>query len=152
MWPTFLLRQGCWLCSPVLCFVWVTEELLQPAKEMLPSHVWRGGPELGRLPLPHLLCASFSRGLCLRGSAPVLRGMGKDDGLNSSLFPSSSNQTLYQMPPPPFNALSYTSPTGENEVRVLHSCFVQTIILGRKGQQQQQPKQDPFVCPQIKAF
>lgn len=36
------------------CFVWVTEELLQPAKERLQSQVWVGGKRLG------------PQGLCLR--------------------------------------------------------------------------------------
>lgn len=42
VWLTFLLRQGFWthLCP---YFVWITEELLQPAKEMLHSQAWVGG-------------------------------------------------------------------------------------------------------------
>lgn len=100
------------------CFVWVTEELLQPAKERLQSQVWVGGKRLG------------PRGLCLRNhrSYGYKENLFRDWGMGAGggrltkrmgrviLFSSTFTQTLRQTS---LNILSNSPPQRENEVPVL---------------------------------
>lgn len=101
--------------------VWVTEELLQPARELLPGQVQGRGQQAAALPIPPSpLCLASPEGYTERMPAVTLKDTyaegsgGQEDGQNDSLLYSNFNQTLQQ------TLVKHALLPNDNKVHVLY--------------------------------
>ena len=144
------------LLGSVPCLVWVTEELLQPKRELLPGQVQGGGQLAAALPIPPSpLCLASPEGYTERTPAVTPKDTyaegsgGQEDGQNDSLLYSNFNQTLQQ------TLIKHALLPNDNKVHVLYSYFVLTTLTEKMSVKSTAKKKGEgglFARPKIKAF